>query len=137
MRYPIKLTPDGRFLMVTSPDIPELASQGEGEAEALLMGADALRVALGTYFKRNLPIPMPSKVRRGQPSVEVSASLAAKILLHNEMLLQQVRPVDLARRLKVTKPEVSRLLDPRHTTKIDIIATAIAALGKDLVLAIA
>jgi antitoxin HicB len=137
MRYPIELTPDGRFLMVTSPDIPELASQGEGEADALVMASDALRVALGTYFKRNLPVPPPSRVKRGQPFVELPASLAAKALLHNEMLRQRVRPSELARRLNVTKPEVTRLLDPLHTTKIDMIAAAASALNRELVVALA
>ncbi len=137
MRYPVQLTPDGRFIMATTPDIPETGTQGVNEAEALLEVQDALETALGTYFDRNLRIPMPSRLQRGQHSVVLPASLAAKVLLHNEMLSQKVRPAELARRLRVTKPEVSRLLNPRHTTKIDMISAAFDVLGKSLVVSVA
>jgi antitoxin HicB len=48
------------------------------------------------------------------------------------MAAQKVRPVELARRLKVTPQEVNRLIDWRHTTKIDAIAAALKALGKTM-----
>ena len=64
--------------------------------------------------------------------VELPASYAAKILLLNEMAAQKVRPAELARRLKMTRSEVTRLIDWRHTTKIDGIAAALKALGKTL-----
>jgi antitoxin HicB len=60
------------------------------------------------------------------------ASVAAKVLLLNEMIAQKVRPATLARRLRVTPQEVTRLIDLRHTTKIDGIAGALKALGKTL-----
>lgn len=137
MRYPVQLIPDGKFVMATTPDIPETGTQGDSEEEALLEVVDALETALGTYFDRNLPIPSPSKLKRGQPNVALPASLAAKVLLHNEMLSQKVRPAELARRLRVTKPEISRLLNPRHTTKIDMISKAFEVLGKSLVVSVA
>jgi antitoxin HicB len=48
------------------------------------------------------------------------------------MIIQKVRPAELARRLKVTRQEVNRLLDSRHITKIDGTARALKALGKTL-----
>jgi len=64
--------------------------------------------------------------------VELSPSVAAKVLLLNEMLRQKVRPIDLARRLGTTKQEVNRLTNLRHPTKIDRIDMALRALGKRL-----
>jgi antitoxin HicB len=61
-------------------------------------------------------------------------SVAAKVLLLNEMLRQKVRPIDLARLIGTTKQEVNRLTDLKHATKIDRIDAALRALGKRLIL---
>jgi antitoxin HicB len=132
LAYPVELIPDGKFLMVTFPDIPEANSQGDSAREALEMAKDALESAIDWYIEEGKPIPAPSKPKRGQCVVELPASYAAKILLLNEMVLQKVRPSELARRMKVTPQEVNRLLNVRHATKIDSIASALKALGKTL-----
>jgi antitoxin HicB len=64
--------------------------------------------------------------------IELPASIAAKVLLLNEMIAQKVRPAQLARRLQVKPQEVTRLIDLNHTTKIDGIAAALKALGKTM-----
>ena len=64
--------------------------------------------------------------------MELPASVSAKVLLLNEMITQKVRPAELARRLRVTPQEITRLIDLRHVTKIDGIAGALKALGKTL-----
>ena len=132
LAYPVELTPDGKFLMVTFPDIPEANSQGDSVEDALKMAADALETALDFYFDARRPVPVPSKPKRGQHTVELRASVAAKVLLLNEMYSQKVRPSELARRLRVTRQEVNRLIDRRYTSKIDGIAGALKALGKTM-----
>jgi antitoxin HicB len=132
MRYPANLEPDGKFFLVTFPDFPEAITQGDSIEDALLHAADVLESVLDHYFENSLPIPSPSRPKRGQHLVELPASYAAKILLLNEMASQKVRPAELARRLKVTPQEVNRLIDWRHTTKIDGIAAALKALGKTM-----
>jgi len=132
--YPVTLTPDkasGGFV-VTFVDIPEAITQGDTEAEALAAAQDALETAIDFYFEDKRVVPAPSKPKRGQHVVELPASLSAKILLLNEMLTQNVRPAELARRLNTTPQEVNRLTDVRHTTRIDGIAAALQALGKHL-----
>ena len=64
--------------------------------------------------------------------MELPASLSAKVLLLNEMIRQQVRPAELARRLNTTPQEINRLTNLHHTSKIDGIAGAMKALGKTL-----
>ena len=132
MRYPVNLEPDGKFILVTFPDIPEAITQGEDEADALFHAADALETALDFYFDAQRTVPTPSKPRRGQRVVELPTSLAAKVLLLNEMIAQKVRPAELARRLQVKPQEVTRLIDLHHTSKIDGIALALKALGKTM-----
>jgi antitoxin HicB len=133
MRFPAKFAPakEGGFV-VTFRDIPEAITQGEDEAEAMRAAQDALETALDFYFEAGRPVPTPSLPKRGDRLVELPASVSAKVLLLNEMISQKVRPAVLARRLRVTPQEVTRLIDLRHTTKIDGIAGALKALGKTM-----
>ncbi len=134
LAYPVILTPDeevGGFV-VTFPDIPEAITQGESLDEAMEMAADALETALEFYFEANRKVPPPSRIKRGQKSVELPVSVTAKVLLLNEMIEQKVRPAELARRLHTTPQEVNRLTSIRHSSKIDGIAAAMKTLGKTL-----
>src|SRR5580698_1912507 len=133
MRFPARFARarEGGFV-VTFPDIPEAITQGENIDDAMIHAADALESALDFYFEEGRRVPMPSRPKRGQRMVELPASVSAKVLLLNEMIAQKVRPAALARRLRVTPQEVTRLIDLRHATKIDGIAGALKALGKTL-----
>lgn len=133
MRFPAKFSPaeEGGYV-VTFPDIPEAITQGEDMEDALLHAADALESALDFYFEAGRRVPLPSRPKRGQRMIDLPASLSAKVLLLNEMIAQKVRPAELARRLRITPQEVTRLIDLRHSTKIDGIAGALKALGKTL-----
>jgi len=139
MKFPVILTPDeevGGFV-VTFPDIPEAITQGETFDEAISMARDALETALEFYFDDKRAVPKPSKPKRGQHNIELPASLSAKILLLNEMVAQNVRPAELARRLRITPQEVNRMTNIRHTTRIDGIDSALRALGKRLEISVA
>ena len=134
LAYPVMFTPDkeaGGFV-VTFPDIPEAITQGETVEEALAMAAEALETAMDFYFDSKRAVPMPSLAKRRQHVVALPLSVSAKVLLLNEMIQQQVRPAELARRLHTTPQEVNRLTNLRHTTKIDGIAGAMKVLGKTL-----
>ena len=137
MRYPVNIesVDEGGFF-VSFPDIPEALTQGETLEEALEMGRDALETALEFYFEDERTVPMPSKPKRGQSVVDLSPSLWAKVLLLNEMVLQHVRPADLARKLSIRPQEVTRLMQLKHPTKIDTISSAFNAMGKTLELVV-
>jgi antitoxin HicB len=132
MRYPVNIEPDGEFLLVTFPDIPEAITQGNSIEDALGHATDALESAIDFYLESGKSIPVPSEPKSGQYVVELPVSYTAKMLLLLEMAAQKVRPAELARRLKVTPQEVTRLIDLRHTSRIDGIAGALKALGKSL-----
>jgi antitoxin HicB len=132
--YPVILRKSEGFIVVSFPDIPEAHTQGVDRAEALEMAKEAVELSMEFYFDDKRPVPMPSPPKRGQAVVELAPSVAAKVLLLNEMLRQNVRPVELARRIGTTKQEVNRLTDLKHATKIDRIDAALRALGKRLFL---
>src|ERR1700733_14182002 len=132
MRYPINIKADGKFFLVTFPDIPEAITQGQTPEEARTAAASALETALDFYFEGSCAVPPPSRIKKGQESVELPTSVAAKVLLLNEMIRQKVRPAELARRLHTTPQEVNRLTNLHHTSRIDGIAGAMKALGKTL-----
>jgi antitoxin HicB len=131
--YPVTLQKDGKFILVTFPDIPEAITQGDNRAHALDMAKEALESAMEFYFEDRRAVPIPSKPRPGQAVVELPPSVAAKVLLLNEMLRQKVRPAELARRLGTSPQEVNRLTNLRHPTKIDRVDAALRALGKRLI----
>lgn len=131
--YPVHLLKDGKFITVSFPDIPEAHTFGEDRNHALEMAKEALEIAMEFYFDDQRPVPLPSRARKGQAVVNLSPSVAAKVLLLNEMLRQKVRPSELARRIGTTKQEVNRLTNLRHPTKIDRIDAALQALGKRLI----
>lgn len=80
---------------------------------------------------------MPSTAKRGQRTVVRSALVTSKVFLANEMVGQGVRKAELARRLKVHMPQIDRLLDLRHSSKIDTVEEAANALGKRLEIRVA
>jgi antitoxin HicB len=132
MKFPVILAPDEKEggYVVTFPDIPEAVTQGETEEEALNMAREALETALEFYFEDNRAVPHPSSPEPGQRVVTLPPSLSAKILLLNEMVIQNIRPAELARRLNTTPQAVNRMTDIRHTTRIDGIDAALHALGR-------
>jgi len=133
MKYPAIFTPaeEGGFV-ITFRDIPEAITQGDDEAEALFMARDVLREAMGVYFDEKRAVPAPSKAQKGEHLIDLPLSVAAKVHLLNAMLAQEVAPSELARRLGTTRQEVNRLTDLEHATKIDRIAEAMSAMGREL-----
>ena len=132
MQYPATFTPDTGGFVVTFRDIPEAITQGDTEDEALEMARDVLPFAIESYFDEKRTVPAPSKPLPGERLVELPLSMAAKVILLNEMLTQGVRPAELARRMDTQPQEINRLLDIHRKTKIDTIWHAMAALGKRL-----
>ena len=137
MFYRVVLRKDGNGFMASFPDVPEALTSGSTREKALAMAKDALITALDFYFEDRREVPMPSKVAKGQDAIELPASLCAKVLLLNEMVRQRVKPAELARRLKTTAQQISRLTDLHHATKVDNVQEALHALGKRLEMAIA
>src|SRR5665213_3654659 len=97
VRYPVivhKEKTGGCWL--SFPDVPGALTCGTSVADAMSHALDALETM---FMYTEKMIPMPSAQKRGQKLVELPPSVTAKVLLHNEMVNQKIRPIDLARRM--------------------------------------
>lgn len=135
--YPAELTPNGKGgFVVTFPDVPEAITEIMDESELEETATDCLVTAVDFYIEDHRPFPAPSKKKKNQVIIQLPVSISAKILLLNTMIANNIRPVDLARRMGIKPQEVNRIIDTGHTTKIDTIAKALSVLGKNLQLSI-
>lgn len=138
MEFVVKVLPDDGSYMVTCPELPEFLSAGDTAEEALQDASDALETTLMLYMDDRRQIPSPRKSRRGEITVRLSAQASAKALLHNAMLADGIRKAELARRLGgISGSQVERLLDLRHSTRLEALESAIEAVGRRLVVAVA
>ncbi|PIT14020.1 antitoxin [Snodgrassella alvi] len=137
MQYPVLITRDDNSYTVTFRDIPEALTCGDTLEDARDMAADALLTAMEFYFENHRQVPLPSKKQKGEELITLPLSVAAKALLLNEMIKQNVSNAELARRLLTRPQDVQRLTNLNHSTKIDTINSALNQLGKHLEISIA
>lgn len=130
--YDVLLENDDGTILATCPDLPEVASVGDDEGEALINVVEAIELAIQVRISEREPVPAPSRHRKGRHLVRVPAQAAVKALLHNEMLAQNVRKSDLARAMNLHMPQVDRILNPKHSTKLETLELAFEKLGKHL-----
>ena len=130
--YPVTLTPDGDTVLATFVDVPEALTFGADEEEALLQAIDAMETAQSFHVDRRMPLPTASKARCGQRTVRPSTLERAKLGLYQAMTEQGIKKAELARRLGWHMPQVDRLFDLRHASRLDQIEAAARVLGRQL-----
>lgn len=132
--YCYTLTPDTNGTnLIQYPDLPGGASVSEGEHDE--QAAEGLEAILQMYIDARRPIPLPEAV--GDGSVTLDALPTAKLFLSNEMVRQGVRKTELARRLGIHNPQVDRLLDLAHSSKLEAMEAAFRELGRRLDISVA
>jgi antitoxin HicB len=137
LRYPIVLERDDNdTLLVSFPDIPEAHTFGEDEADALVRAKDALVTALEARIRDRESIPKPSAIARGMFEVAVPALVELKLGLYETMRAHKVRKAALARTLDVHMPQVDRLLDLRHQSRLDLLEMAFDSLGFEVTVSV-
>jgi antitoxin HicB len=137
LEYPVRMEPaeEGGFV-VTFPDVPEAITEGDNEHQALLRAVDALETALEMYVDAGEDLPAARKPRRGQRTVSPGARASLALSIYQAMRAQNLRKSDLAKRLHWHLPQVDRVLDIRHASRLDQAEAALAALGQRLVLTV-
>ncbi|CAB3680826.1 type II toxin-antitoxin system HicB family antitoxin [Achromobacter kerstersii] len=131
LTYCYTLTPDTNGTnLIQYPDLPEGASVSEGEHDLQANAAEGLEAVLQLYIDARRPIPLPEAV--GDGGVTLGALDTAKVFLSNEMVRQGVRKTELARRLGIHNPQVDRLLDLTHSSKLEAVEAAFRELGRRL-----
>ena len=129
LTYPIQLEKDGGTVLATSPDFPELTTFGDDRDEALLRAADALEEAIAARIHAGLDIPSPSK---GEVQVGLPTLTAVKMILYQGMRDDGVGKAELARRLGWHLPQVDRVLDIQHRSRMDQMDAALGVIGREL-----
>jgi antitoxin HicB len=134
--YPMSFTwsAEDRTYHVRCRDLPEVLTAGATKAEAANMAADALEVAIAGRIEDEDDIPVPSKLRKREHLVPLSAQLAAKVAVYRAWREAGISKVALAKKLGIAEGEARRILDPRYGTKLDRIEAALAALGHRLII---
>ena len=131
MRYTVELTPDDNgTLLVNVPDIPQAVTFGEDREDALTRAVDAIETALIGFIDAREPIPAPKA--KGPDGVSLPALSVAKIGLYEAMRVEGIGKATLARRLGVALPQIDRMLDLRHHSRMDAMERALAAMGRSL-----
>jgi antitoxin HicB len=132
LRYHVKLSRDTNdTVLVEVPDVPGALTFGQDREEALLRAPDAIETVLIGYMSDRRDIPKPRAGAKG-PFATLPALTEAKLALYPAMRTAKVSKAELARRLNCHMPQVDRLLDLRHASRLDQMEAAFRALGKQL-----
>lgn len=129
LAYSIILEPDDGMLLVTSPDFPELTTFGHDREEAIARAGDALEEAIAARMYSRLDIPSPSSGEGGAEHATLPTLTAVKVMLYQGMRDRGVGKAELARRLGWHLPQVDRVLNVQHRSRLDQIDSALAAIG--------
>jgi antitoxin HicB len=130
--YPAVFTRERGTVLVEFPDFPEAHTYGNDVEEARARARDALATIIDAYIQDRQPIPQPSPFMAGTYRVSLPALTQAKVDLYNTMRESDVTKSDLARRLGCHLPQVDRLLDVHHASRLDQLERAFNALGKEM-----
>jgi antitoxin HicB len=98
---------------------------------------DALESALAMYVAAKEPLPTSSEAEADEVIVPLSALRMAKAALYEAMREQGVGRAELARRLRWHLPQINRVLDLRHASRMEHVEAALAALGLRLIVDVA
>ena len=129
LAYPILLQEDDGTVLVTSPDFPELTTFGEDREDAKTRATQALEEAIAARIHDRRDIPPPSS---GEIYAVLPTLTAVKVRLYGAMSEQGIGKAELAARLGWHLPQVDRVLDVNHRSRLDRMDAALAAIGQRL-----
>ena len=131
-RYPVQLKAEDGGYVVTLPDIPYGATQGDNISDALARAEDFLEEAVLGMMAHDENVPLPSPAD-GRPTVALPALSAAKLEAYRAMHAAGLNKTQLAERLGWEPSQVTRLFGGIHASRLDQIEAALRALGRRLV----
>ncbi|OVZ93075.1 hypothetical protein CBW54_03075 [Yersinia kristensenii] len=130
--YAVKLEhdDDSSAFIVSCRDLPLLNSVGDSKEEALLEAVDGIVTALSIEIDERRPIPAATAPEAGEYVIALPVLVALKAALHNAMIETGTRKADLARKLGQKAPQIDRLLDVEHSSKVETVELALHQLNK-------
>lgn len=130
--YAVKLEhdPDTKSWVATCRDLPLFNSAGDSVDDALLESVDGAIVALSIEIDARRPIPAASKPEEGEYVINLPVLVVMKAALHNAMIATGTRKSDLARSMGMKRPQIDRLLDVYHSSKVETVELALQQLNR-------
>lgn len=130
--YAVKLEhdPDTKSWVATCRDLPLFNSAGDSVDDALLESVDGAIVALSIEIDARRPIPAASKPEEGEYVINLPVLVVMKAALHNAMIATGTRKSDLARLMGMKGPQIDRLLDVCHSSKVETVELALQQLNR-------
>jgi antitoxin HicB len=128
LRYRVKDT-NGTILVYVQA-VPEAHAFGEAVTKRYC-AVDAVETALMGYIEDRRDIPAADAAPRGA-FVTLPALTEATLGLYQAMCAAKAGKAELGRRLNWRLPQVDRLLDLHHASRLDRFEAAFRALGKCL-----
>jgi antitoxin HicB len=138
LAYRVELTPDDNAtFLVTCPDLPEVATWGETETDALLNALDAIETALAGRISDNAEIPLSGAgTDLETATVRIPSLTSLKVMLHLSLRHSGITRAELSRRLGWHREQVDRLFRIDHASRLDQLESAFKALGRELDIAV-
>ncbi len=131
--YQAHFEPEGDLIVVTFPDVGHGATTGANETEALEMAEDFLVMVLNDMMEHGKALPIARKHRGPQyRTIRLSALVSAKIELYRIFLASGLTRPELANQLGISPSSVDRLFDLNARTRLDLIDSALKAVGHRL-----
>lgn len=113
-------------------DFENLHSVAFNEDDIELEARDALTAMVGELIDSRIPIPEPTAAQEGEIAIHLPVLTCLKAALHNAMISTGTRKADLARKLNQKGPQIDRLLDVSHASKVETLEQALYLLGYEV-----
>lgn len=135
--YALDVHEEPGSVWLTCAAIPEMHAVGDTLGEALATAIDAIETAFSIYVDDRRLIPNAhTGAQENDVVLRLPALTAAKVALWNSLLESGVSKAELARRLGVQRPQVDRLVDFLHHSKIENVERALQQLGRRISLSV-
>nr|WP_318375387.1 hypothetical protein [Enterobacter sp.] len=113
-------------------DFTNLHSVALTEDDIELEARDGLTAAIGGLIDSRIPVPEPTVAQDGEIVIHLPVLTCLKAALHNAMINTGTRKADLARKLNQKGPQIDRLLDVGHASKVETLEQALYLLGYEV-----
>ncbi len=126
LSYPIRVSKKAGAVLATCPDFPEVAIDCTDRQDALARASNILEVAIAVRIARRDDVPDPSP---GRHRTVLPTQTEIKVRLYQAARQDGISKRELGRRLKWHGPQVYRLFDLKHASRLDQLDATFRALG--------
>jgi len=133
-KYPVKVSfdEDTEQYEISFRDFDNLHSVAFTEDDIELEAQDTLTGMIGELIDSRMPIAGPSSAEEGEMVIHLPVLTCLKAALHNAMISTGTRKADLARKLNQKGPQIDRLLDVSHASKVETLEQALYLMGYEV-----